>query len=301
MAITLRNGELTLRVETAGEIYRGSRFDWNGLVSSAKFRGVELLGQEKPMFQRNPRLFGRGLHNEFGINRCIGYDECGVGEVFPKIGTGWLRRDANPYFFYTQYVIEPMEFEFDAPDGERAVFRCDSGIRNGYGYSYTKEISLEGPSFSIRYSLANTGEKALETDEYVHNFLCFGGRRMDSGYGLEFPWTLNKSRFSEINDPEGVLLVDGKRVDVMKKTANQFYLGAVSNGITAADGLAAQWTLNNAPLGVSLSERGSFTPTNVAVWGWKSVISPELFHSFRVLPGETISWERVYTAGCLES
>ncbi len=296
MPIMLKNKYFTLKVEKAAEKYRGSRFDWNGFVSSAKFHGVELLGQEKPAFQRDARVFGRGLHNEFGIKRCIGYDDCTVGEWFPKIGTGWLRKDEKPYFFYTQYVIDPIEFECDAQDRTRAVFHCDSGVRNGYGYSYTKEITLEDSSFRIKYTLENTGTKNLETEEYIHNFLCFAGKRMDAGYTLEFPWTMKPDRFVETNNPDGALAVDGKFVRVAKRTGNQFYLGGVSEGVTERDGLAAAWTLRHEGLGISLSEKGSFIPTGVHVWGWKSVISPELFHSFRIEPGDIASWERVYTA-----
>ena len=47
MSITLKNKELVLKIEKAGEKYKGSRFDWNGLVAGASFRGVSLLGAGK--------------------------------------------------------------------------------------------------------------------------------------------------------------------------------------------------------------------------------------------------------------
>ena len=37
------------------------------------------------------------MHNEFGIRRCIGYDEAGEDGLFPKIGTGWLKKNDVPY------------------------------------------------------------------------------------------------------------------------------------------------------------------------------------------------------------
>lgn len=294
MPIQLKNRELTLTLEKAGEKYRGSRFDWNGVVSQAKFRGVTLLGQEKPPFQRNPSIFGRGLHNEFGIKKCIGYDDCAVGEWFPKIGTGWLRKDEKPYFFYTQYALEPLSFDCEVSGKTEALFTCDSGERNGYAYRYEKRISLEDSLFRIRYSLENTGAKTLETDEYVHNFLCIGRRRMDEGYSLSFPWKLDPARFVETNNPDGVLSFDENRIDVIGQTDNQFYIGGASEGVTEADGLCASWTLTDNRRKIMLSENGSFVPSGVHVWGWKSVISPEVFFPFRVEPGNLMTWERAY-------
>ncbi len=296
MPIILKNSELTLTVERAREKYRGSRFDWNGFISQAKFRGTTLLGEEKPVFQRNSRIYGRGLHNEFGIKKCVGYDDCAVGEWFPKIGTGWLRKDAKPYFFYTQYELEPLAFECEVSGMTEASFFCDSGARNGYGYRYEKRIRLEGPTFAIDYSLTNIGDKPLETDEYVHNFLCVGRRRVDEGLSLSFPWRLTPERFVETNNPDGVLEVNGNRIDVIDQTDQQFYLGGISEGVAPEDGLASAWTLTDARGKISLSEKSAFEPSAVHVWGWKSVISPEVFYPVSVAPGSTVRWSRVYAA-----
>jgi len=300
MAIILKNDDITLRIEKAGECYRGSRFDWNGTVTSFAFRGIELLGEEKPRFQRNPALFGRGLHNEFGIKRCIGYDDCKIGEWFPKIGTGWLKKDEKPYFFYTQYELEPLKFASLANGDTEAVFSCESGERNGYSYRYTKRITLAKAGFTIKYELENTGSKQLETEEYVHNFLCVGGKRMDRGYALSFPWTLDPSHFIETNNPDGILFVKDKRVEVIGKTRKQFYLGGLSEGVTKKKGLAAAWTLEHEGKDVRLSETGNFEPSGVHLWGWKSVISPEVFHSFRIMPGFKGSWERNYAVSAIQ-
>jgi hypothetical protein len=295
MSIILKNKDISLRLEKAGEKYKGSRFDWNGLVVGASFRGVSLLGQEKPLFQRNPAVFGRGLHNEFGIKKCIGYDDCAVGEWFPKIGTGWLKKDEKPYFFYTRYEMDPLRFAFDVNGKTEAVFFCESGERNGYAYRYTKKITLEETSFRIFYTLENCGEKKLESDEYVHNFLCIGNRRMDEGYSLAFPWVLDPSRFIETKNPDGNISVAGDRLDVTGECEDQFYFGGLSEGVEEKDGLAASWTLADSVRKIQISEKSSFAPSGVHVWGWKSVICPEVFFPFSIEKGNIVSWERVYS------
>ncbi len=294
MALILKNRSLRVRIEKAGEVYRGSRFDWNGTIVSARFQGIETLGQEKPFFSRNPRFFGRGLHNEFGIHTPVGYDECSVGQWFPKIGTGWLKKDDKPYFFYTRYELDPLSFTAEQVSEKEAVFTCVSGPRNGYAYEYEKKVSLEDDGFVISYRLENCGEKPIGTDEYVHNFLCIGKRPMGDGYVLSFPWVLKPERFSEINDPDGIMALEGPDVRFTRRTRKQFYLGTVSEGIREEDGLRSQWRLVHKRAAVSISEEGSFLPSKVAVWGWSSVVSPELFYSFRVESGDIVSWTRRY-------
>lgn len=291
-SILLENKDISLTIESAGEKYRGSRFDWNGLVSQIRFRGVSLLGQEDSL--RDPAIGGRGLHNEFGITKCVGYDECAVGEWFPKIGTGWLKKDAEPYFFYTEYPLEELSFDCQVSGTSEVRFICESGERNGYAYRYVKTITLTDSSFTIHYALENLGSKPLDTDEYVHNFLCVGQRRMDTGYSLSFPWKIATSRLVGINDPDQVLSIVDNRIDVVGQTDEQFQIGGLAQGVTESDGLAAIWTLSNSASGIHLSECGSFIPTAVNLWGWTSVISPEVFFGFRTDPGNTTTWERSY-------
>jgi len=295
MSFSLKNKQISLRLEKAGERYRGSRFDWNGLVTQVRFRGTTVLGEEKTFLKRNAARFGRGLHNEFGIKTCIGYDDCKPGEWFPKIGTGWLKKDDKPYFFYTGYELEPLRFDCEITPDSRVLFTCDSGERNGYGYRYTKEVVLEEAGFRIRYNLENTGSKTLATEEYVHNFLCVGGRRMDEGYSLAFPWKIDPSRLAENVNPDGIISIDENRVSVTGKTQKEFYLGGLSNGVTGKDGLSGEWTLFHEPSLLRMSEKGSFIPSGVHVWGARSVISPEMFFSFEIETGNILSWERVYT------
>lgn len=294
MAITLKNKTVKLVIEKAGEKYRGSRFDWNGTIVSARYKGYEILGHEKPVFKRNARLFGRGLQNEFGISQAVGYDECAPGEWFPKIGIGWLKRDDKPYFFYTQYAIDPIEHTCTREGADTVVCTARSDSRNGYAYEYEKTIALENDGFRVHYRLENTGQKKIETDEYVHNFLSPGGKNIGPNCTLSFPWKLDPSAFSELKDPDGIMDIRGKEVAFVKGTKEQFYLGDIGRSASVKEGLAARWTLHDGKGDVSFSEEGSFVPSKVAVWGWTHVISPELFFSISLERGDIVTWERRY-------
>ncbi len=293
--VVLRNDDIALTVQRAGEVYRGSRFDWNGFVSQIHFRNMTLLGHEEALSQRDPMMLGRGLHNEFGITKCVGYDDCAVGGWFPKVGTGWLRKDDGPYSFDRRYPLEEVSFDCDVSGDSQVFFTCESGERNGYAYRYVKTITLTDLCFSIGYQIENLGSKPLDTDEYVHNFLCFGGRRMDVGYSLSFPRKIDVSRLSQNKNPDRALSITENRLDIVGRTDREFYFGAVTAGATESDGGAPNWTFSDSVSGITLSERGSFTPSEVNVWGSGSVISPEVFFEFRLEPGAATTWERVYS------
>ncbi len=296
MAIKLQNENLRVKIETPGEKYKGSRFDWNGTVTSLRYQGIEVLGQEKKIFHRNHKYFGRGLHNEFGMRDCIGYEECEVGEWFPKIGTGWLKKDSNPYFFCTQYEIDPIRFKNEEISDTKAQFTCISGIRNGYGYEYTKEISLNKDSLEILYKIDNVGTKTIATTEYVHNFLNPAHRKLDLGMSLSFSWALDPYTFSDKVNSEDIFNFDDNTIYVEHKPQKEFFLGGILNNKE----YDAWWKLYDAQSGMAVSENVSFTPDNCDIWGHSHCISPELFLRFSIEPGDSYSWTRTYTFEELE-
>lgn len=295
MAIILNNSKIKLKVETAGENYTGSRFDWNGTIVSAKYRGIETLGEEKKLFHRNKKIFGRGMHNEFGIRRPIGYDDAATDGLFPKIGTGWLKKNNVPYFFYTQYPVTPLDFSYTQTD-TKVTFLCKSGNVNGYSYEYTKEISLTENGFATKYILKNTGEKVLETDEYVHNFLCFGKKSTGKGKKLIFGWKIDESKILDKNDPGNYLKIHQGEIEFQNPSDNkkEFFLGGLSGEpvINQDSMIQGQWTLIDEKLGFSMSETCNFNIEKADLWGHSKDISPELFYSFSIKPGEETSWIR---------
>ena len=118
---------------------------------------------------------------------------------------------------------------------------------------------------------------------------------MDVGYSLSFPRKIDVSRLSQNKNPDRALSITENRLDIVGRTDREFYFGAVTAGATESDGGAPNWTFSDSVSGITLSERGSFTPSEVNVWGSGSVISPEVFFEFRLEPGAATTWERVYS------
>ena len=293
MAIKIKNKNIVLVIETADERYKGSRFDWNGTITQVYFRGVPLLGQEKKLFYRNAKIYGRGLHNEFGINDCIGYDDAGADGLFPKIGTGWLKKDDKPYFFYTQYQLEPLKFSVKRPRFDIAEFYCESGEKNGYAYEYKKTITLSEDSFSIDYELKNVGQKRFSTTEYVHNFFCPGNGKISGNIALEFGWQFAPEKLAERKDAEA-LVTDGKSISFTKEPEGEFFLGGIFDSKIEGEAVSS-WSIKDTKTGLLIKEEDSFVPDAVNLWGHSKAISPEMFYRFKVDPQETVKWKRTYT------
>lgn len=300
MSIHVKSDNVKVRIETPGERYKGSRFDWNGTVAQIYFKNIPLLGQEKPLFKRNSRIYGRGLHNEFGIKDCIGYD-CNAGDFFPKIGTGWLKKDDKPYFFYTRYELEKLQFSHDKLNTQKAVFSCKSGERNGYAYEYVKTIEAGHSSLIIDYCLENTGDKTLSTTEYCHNFFCPGGRNLDNKNSLSLSWFFETEKIVNKESICGFGALDGHHETggtfyVTSVPSNEFFLGGFYDAKikNKDENEPFSWTLRDSRKNLQIKESVSFIPSACDIWGHKRCISPELFIKFSVEKGDTLRWQRRY-------
>ncbi|MBR5867353.1 MAG: hypothetical protein IKZ04_05525 [Spirochaetaceae bacterium] len=293
MSLTLTNDLLIVTVETAGEKYCGSRFDWNGTVTGINYKNISILSAEKLPALEDIKFHGRGLHNEFGIKNCIGYDEINVGEWFPKIGTGWLKKDDEPYFFYKNYEIDPLDFSYTQESDTKVVFTCVSGERNGYSYKYTKTITLEDSKINISYKLENLGTKKIETTEYIHNFLLPGAKPVNTHLKLTFPWNYKIEDLVENVKTDNLVKFEEKGITFIKNPDVEYFLGGIYQEKNAMSSTAS-WSLYDAENDITVSETGSFPLYNCDVWGHGNVISPELFYFFSVEPGKEISWSRTY-------
>ncbi|MCX7774402.1 MAG: hypothetical protein N2376_14985, partial [Clostridia bacterium] len=168
--IKISSGRLEVELSRPGSFYSGSRFDWTGFITEIIFDKTHRFCADE---SRRPGYGsgGRGLCNEFGIHEPIGYDEARVGEYFPKLGVGLLKRySEEPYNFYKPYEVSPFEFEVETrPDS--VVFLAKPHACNGYAAQIRKEISVADNRMEVRYTLDNTGTKPIDTTEYLHNFV----------------------------------------------------------------------------------------------------------------------------------
>jgi hypothetical protein len=288
MTHILKDKELEVHIDPPEENYNFSRFDWTGKIVDVTFREISLAAMER-MDGGNPLHLGRGFYNEFGIGTALGFEVARVGGWFHKIGVGLLKKTEGPYLFHKSYEIIPAKFTFRA-DTKTAIITCHSDSVNGYSYMLQKEISADDKGFTINYALENTGTQRIRTDEYVHNFMAVDREDMGTDYRLQFPFDLKPGSFGETVNPGHKVEIGPRRIRFNGKPEEQFFFSNLSGG----DRVRAGWELIHARTNLGISESGNFQTDQVNLWGWKHVISPELFVKLELEPGQSARWERKY-------
>ncbi len=288
MAHILKSNSLKVAIDLPLENYKGSRFDWSGKISSIRFKDLPLTTIEDTS-SKDVNFLGKGLYNEFGITSPVGYNETPMGGWFHKIGVGLLKKEHKQYLFHRKHVIRPAHFDITYED-RKIIIICKSELVNGYSYILKKEISISENSFTINYFLHNTGEKKIITDEYVHNFMAINNALIGEDYKLNFPFPINSSLFDETVNSENKVEIGLDNVTFNKTPEKQFFF----SNLTGGKELQAEWILTNLKANVGIKEFGSFKTDKINLWGWKHVISPELFFKISVDPKETVEWSRKF-------
>lgn len=288
MALILKNDNLEIHVDLPLENYNNSRFDWTGKIVKVKFQNTLVSGIETTN-GKEAQSIGKGFYNEFGIDAPIGFNETNIGEWFHKIGIGLLKKDSPEYLFNKKYEIKPAKFNIQQ-EPNKIIIQCISQTSNGYSYVLKKEIELVDNSFVIHYFLQNTGKKTIVTNEYNHNFITINNDLMGSNYTLKFPFQLKPKLFKDIVNIDKKVDVGQKNIQFNGQPKEQFFFSNLSGG----ENVKASWELTNIKSNIGICETGNFSTNKVNLWGWKHVISPELFFNIELQPKQSTAWSRTY-------
>lgn len=282
----LKNKNLELHIDEPFEYYNFSRFDWTGKIRIVKFQNVPLSSIERTD-NMDQKTIGKGFYNEFGIDAALGFEAVKIGDWFHKIGIGLLKKTGSTYSFMKKYEIRPADFTVKKALN-KLIITCQSKLVNGYAYILTKTIELQENSFSIHYLLENTGEKAIITDEYVHNFMAFQQDDIGKDYVLKFPFDLKPALFGETVNPEQKVIIGQKDIQFNGKLSEEFFF----SNLSGYEKVTANWELQYLKPKIAIKEHGNFLTNKINLWGWKHVISPELFYKINILPGQSKEWTR---------
>ncbi len=287
MSIFLENDFVKLHIELPQEGYTFPRFDQTGKISSVSFKGMPLTGVEKA--GATGKHGGLGLFTEFGIDGPLGFAETNIGDWCHKIGVGLVQKDRANYHFLHDYKIQPCDFAISHTDNSVQV-TCIGPLKNGYGYSLSKEIVLLESGFDINYQLKNTGQKAIKTSEYGHNFLAINNNAIGQDYTLQLPFTIARLPEAENVNPEQKIVLGQSEITFTETITKEFFFEDLSGG----ELVLARWELRDAKNKISISETCSVKTNRVNLWGNGHIICPELFINVDVAPGQTQHWQRNY-------
>ncbi len=269
--------------------YRGSRFDWSGVITGLQFRGHSYFGQWFPRYSPTLHDAIMGPVEEFTP---LGYAEAMPGDTFVKIGIGsMVKPDDKKYTFVTPYKI--------VNSGKWTVKKKADGVQfmhkledENYAYEYLKNVQLaKGKSeLILSHVLKNTGNKTIETSVYDHNFFMIDKATVGPDYVVKFPFPLSGMPQHQ----EDLARIDGNNIRFLRDLTEKehvFYgdLKGFSNDAKDYD-----IRVENSKSGAGVRITSDRPIERIVFWTASTTLCPEPYIKIKVEPGETFTWKINY-------
>jgi hypothetical protein len=272
--------------------YRGTRFDWSGIISSLQYQGHEYFGQ---WYERHdPKIHDAitGPVEEFRTNNAgLGYDQAKPGGTFVRIGVGVVRKpDEKAYRLFATYdIADPGKWSHRAgPDWIEFVHELTS--EDGYSYVYRKTLRLTKgkPQLVIEHSLKNTGRETIETTQYNHNFFVIDHEVVGPDVAVRFPF--EPKPLSEFQNGAEV---HGQEISYTRelKSGESAFSELTGFGDKSKD---YDFRIENRKTGAGVRISGDRPLSKVYFWSIRSVACPEPYVDLRVEPGKETKWRITY-------
>jgi hypothetical protein len=277
--------------------YRGTRFDWSGLISRVDCGGHSFFCEFREQ-QHDPSNHDDicGTAEEFGMTTLpLRFANARAGDPFVKIGIGVLQRAEDPdYAFWKKYkILQPGRWNI-VRKSDHVEFAQELHGPNGWAYDYTKTIRLDdkAQTVAITRRLRNTGSNRIETDHYGHNFLKIDNVPAGPDYVLEFPF---QPRFGEGSKPEGCVAIRDKSLVFLKEVPADKSVWVRLDGFTKPED--SQMRIVNHRTGAEMSILTDQPMIRLVFYSSGGVLAPEPFVKVDLAPDETKVWTTTYRFG----
>jgi hypothetical protein len=286
--------------------YRGTRFDWSGVIFSLEFGGHNYYG---PWFTKQDPAVRDFVYKDADIvvsaesgsmgpadefQTPLGFDAAAVGGTFIKIGVGVLRKaDGAPYSAFKKYEIVDSGKWSTRKGADFVEFVQElNDPATGYGYVYRKTVRLTSgkPEMVIAHSLRNTGRQPILSNLYNHNFLVLDGMATGPDDVITLPFEVKTSRPGNKELAE----VRGNRIVYLKTLQDRdtFAMPVEGFGGEAKD---YDIRVENRKAGAGMRVTGDRPLSSVALWSIRSVLAIEPFIAVAVEPGKETTWRYLYS------
>lgn len=288
--------------------YRGTRFDWSGVVGRLEYNGHNYYG---PWFSHtdpnvNDFIFDNGITagpcsaisgpvEEFSTNgKALGFDQAKPGGTFIKIGVGVLRKpDEQAYSPYRLYEI--------VDGGKWSVRKTPNSVEftqevldpaSGYGYRYSKILRLAAgkAEMILEHSLENISREPIETSVYDHNFLVLDKQPVGPDYVITVPFAI---KAQNVQNPE-LAKIERHEFTYRRNLEGRETVSAQFSGFGKSSADYAI-TIENRKAGAGMKIAADRPLSEQHLWSIRSVLAMEPFIHMSVQPGQTFSWKYIYT------
>jgi hypothetical protein len=288
--------------------YRGTRFDWSGVVGSLKYGGHDYYGPwftgtdasvHDFIFRGDEIIAGSasaitGPVEEFSTHGAgLGFAEAKTGGTFLKIGVGVLRKpdDAKYDMFRAYDIVDHGKWMVNATKNSVVFSQRVVDPASGYGYLYQKTVRLvQGkPEMVIEHQLTNVGKKVIESSVYDHNFLVLDHQTTGPDFTVTLPFSIHAGKPYKTDLGN----VDGNKISYVKKLEGRdvFTVQVEGFGKTASD---YKITIENKQLGAGMKITGDQPLEDEELWSIRSTLALEPFVHMSIAPGKSFRWKYTY-------
>jgi hypothetical protein len=273
--------------------YRGTRFDWSGVIASLEAAGHSYFGVWFAKY--DPKLHDAitgPVEEFFSPSGALGYKDAAVGSTFIRIGVGTLRKPQEPAFqrFRTYEIVDTGKWKTSAKKDAVTFEHTLRDPSSGYAYRYVKTIRLVPgkAEMLIEHTLKNTGKKTIETDVYNHNFMVMDGQPIGPDFAVGFNFVPKTPR--ALVEPG---LIQGNELSYARPIADR---ETVMSEITGFSDSASdhEFRVVNRKTGAAVRITGDKPLSKILYWSIKTVLSPEDYISLSIDPGREEKWSLRY-------
>ena len=295
---TITNGVITAELYLPDPVngsYRATRFDWSGIIRSLTYQGHSFFGQ---WYEKHDPLVHDAITGPVNIfdnaGPATGYTEAKPGQTFIRIGVGRVEKpDEQPYGeLHTYKVVDPGNWRIRKHKNsiEFTQELSDEQAHTGYGYSYSKTVTLTpGKSeMVLSQDLKNTGSKAIDTNVFNHGFFQIDKEPAGPGLVWTFPFEPRAPR-----DFSGMAAIEGHRIVYLRELKPGERVGVPVEGY----GTSAQdhrFTVENQKTGAGVRVAGDRPIAKLTFWSRRMAYSPEASIHLHIAAGQTEKWETRY-------
>ena len=272
--------------------YRATRFDWSGIIRSLTYEGHSYFGQWYDVHDPLIHDAITGPVNIFDNSASAsGYAAAKPGETFMRIGVGHVEKPEEPAYreTHTYKVVDSGKWHIDQQLNS-IQFTQDLPARGGYGYVYSKTVSLTPgkPEMVLSQELKNTGSKLIDTTVFNHGF--FQIDREPAGPGLM--WTFHFEPHTP-RDFNGMADIRGHNIVYLRELMPGERVLAPLEGFGAsADD--HRFAVENLRTGAGVRVAGDHPVVKLTFWSRRMAYSPEASIHLHIAPGETEKWQTRY-------
>ena len=287
---TIKNDAITAKLylpDAKKGYYRGTRFDWSGVIHSLTFDGHEYFGEWQD--SDDPYLHDHitGPVDSFEVDT-----EIKPGETFFRIGVGVCGKPKpSDGWKHPARVLNPGKWHVEHGDNWIEMVHKVTDDKTGKAYRYTKRLTLtlNKPELVIDHFLTNTGTQPLESEVYNHNFFVIDGQPTGPDFVLRFPFNVGADRDLKAN-----CTVGGKELT---------YSAAVPQG-KQAFGMLTGFSSDENDHRFDLFQRKSKAGVRMVTdrpmdklrfWSPSTTICPEPFINLNIQTNQSERWSIRYT------